>query len=201
MPIRVYSADPIFQRMLILEIRPLFPEPLPLSDSTPPDRETLCLFDADAAPLPLVRKSEAFPNRILLSSDPDCPGKEKSIAFFLKPFLVTDLISFLSGFRRQPAFPAEEPSSGLARLTEKNLFLLDGLPLSLSEKEKRLLLLLWEKRGETVPAEELRKALGETGSGESNSLAVYINFLRKKLQKENAPPLIKTVRGVGYRLN
>ena len=34
----------------------------------------------------------------------------------------------------------------------------------------------------------------------TNSLAVYIGYLRRKLEEENAPRLIQTVRGVGYAL-
>jgi two-component system response regulator MprA len=34
----------------------------------------------------------------------------------------------------------------------------------------------------------------------SNSLAVYVSYLRAKLESDDRPPLIHTVRGVGYRL-
>jgi two-component system response regulator MprA len=34
----------------------------------------------------------------------------------------------------------------------------------------------------------------------SNSLAVYVSYLRAKLDSGDRPPLIHTVRGVGYRL-
>jgi two-component system response regulator MprA len=34
----------------------------------------------------------------------------------------------------------------------------------------------------------------------TNSLAVYIGYLRRKLDEENKPRLIQTVRGVGYAL-
>jgi DNA-binding response OmpR family regulator len=36
--------------------------------------------------------------------------------------------------------------------------------------------------------------------GESNILEVYIRYLRTKLEAENEPRLIQTVRGVGYAL-
>ncbi len=36
--------------------------------------------------------------------------------------------------------------------------------------------------------------------GESNILEVYIRYLRTKLETDNAPRLIQTVRGVGYAL-
>jgi two-component system response regulator MprA len=34
----------------------------------------------------------------------------------------------------------------------------------------------------------------------TNSLAVYIGYLRRKLEEANEPRLIQTVRGVGYAL-
>ena len=36
---------------------------------------------------------------------------------------------------------------------------------------------------------------------ESNVIDVYIGYLRRKLEQEGEPPLIHTVRGVGYRLS
>ena len=35
---------------------------------------------------------------------------------------------------------------------------------------------------------------------ESKNLAVYISYLRRKLEPEGTTPLIQTVRGVGYTL-
>jgi two-component system response regulator MprA len=34
----------------------------------------------------------------------------------------------------------------------------------------------------------------------SNALRVYIGYLRRKLEDAGAPPIIQTVRGVGYAL-
>jgi len=36
---------------------------------------------------------------------------------------------------------------------------------------------------------------------ESKNLAVYISYLRRKLESAGAPPLIRTVRGVGYSVS
>ncbi|HOV31581.1 MAG TPA: winged helix-turn-helix domain-containing protein [Anaerolineaceae bacterium] len=36
--------------------------------------------------------------------------------------------------------------------------------------------------------------------GDSNVLEIYISYLRKKLEAENEPRLIQTVRGIGYML-
>jgi two-component system OmpR family response regulator len=34
----------------------------------------------------------------------------------------------------------------------------------------------------------------------TNVVEVYISYLRRKLNQEGLPPLIRTVRGAGYRL-
>ncbi len=41
---------------------------------------------------------------------------------------------------------------------------------------------------------------GYTFDSGTNSLAVYIGYLRRKLEEDNEPRLIQTVRGVGYAL-
>ncbi len=41
---------------------------------------------------------------------------------------------------------------------------------------------------------------GYTFDSGTNSLAVYIGYLRRKLEEGDAPRLIQTVRGVGYAL-
>ena len=35
---------------------------------------------------------------------------------------------------------------------------------------------------------------------DSKNLAVYISYLRRKLESAGSPPLIRTVRGVGYSI-
>jgi DNA-binding response OmpR family regulator len=41
---------------------------------------------------------------------------------------------------------------------------------------------------------------GDDFAGDTNVIEVYVGYLRRKLERSGAPPLIQTVRGVGYRL-
>ncbi|MCW7538705.1 response regulator transcription factor [Aquabacterium sp. A7-Y] len=72
-----------------------------------------------------------------------------------------------------------------------------GEPVSLSVHEYRTLLALMEKRGWVVTRDQLQDAVyGGSSSIESNTIAVYIHQLRRKLGEE----LIVTVHGFGYRI-
>lgn len=62
----------------------------------------------------------------------------------------------------------------------------------------RLLLCLGEHSGETVPRELLAETLGEE---KGNMTDVYVHHLRKKLEEPFGIRLIRTVRGLGYRLD
>ena len=46
----------------------------------------------------------------------------------------------------------------------------------------------------------LMEVWGYDFGGDSNVLEIYISYLRKKLEAENEPRLIQTVRGIGYML-
>ena len=76
-------------------------------------------------------------------------------------------------------------------------FTADGRPLQLSQTEQRLLRLLVENRGHTLPRETLLDRIWTDGAEyvDENALSVTVGRLRRKLGK-NAP--IKTVYGVGY---
>jgi two-component system response regulator QseB len=72
-----------------------------------------------------------------------------------------------------------------------------GDTVDLSRREYALLLELVNHKGRVLTRDRLETVLyGWDGELESNALEVHIHHLRKKLP----PQMIKTVRGVGYRL-
>ena len=74
-------------------------------------------------------------------------------------------------------------------------FTREGAPLELSKTEQRLLRLLVENRGRTLPREVLLDRVWDSGEFvDENALSVAVKRLRSKLV--DAP--IKTVYGVGY---
>ena len=75
------------------------------------------------------------------------------------------------------------------------VFAKDGMPLALSRTEQRLLRLLVENRGRTLPRALLLERVWDGGEFvDENALSVAVGRLRAKLG--NAP--IRTVYGVGY---
>lgn len=66
-----------------------------------------------------------------------------------------------------------------------------------------LLHILMDKHGEVVERESLFKKVWETNyTGDTRTLDVHISWLRRALEVDpNNPKFLKTIRGVGYRLD
>ncbi len=72
-----------------------------------------------------------------------------------------------------------------------------GEPVTLSVSEYRTLLALMERRGRVLTRGQLEDAVyGSSSQIESNTIAVYVHQLRRKLGEG----LIATVHGFGYRI-
>jgi DNA-binding response OmpR family regulator len=79
----------------------------------------------------------------------------------------------------------------------------DGRDVPLTSFEFRLLSVLAQRAGETVPREELASAVkgGEYDPSVDRSLDVHVSHLRQKLGDDaREPRMIRTVRGKGYVL-
>ena len=122
--------------------------------------------------------------------------------YITKPFSLAVLRARVdAALRRNSPAPAPAPAVfeqdgfrfDFARLD----FTADGRPLQLSQTEQRLLRLLVENRGHTLPRDTLLDRIWTDGAEyvDENALSVTVGRLRRKLGK-NAP--IKTVYGVGY---
>ena len=79
----------------------------------------------------------------------------------------------------------------------------DGQPVHLTPTEFRLLACLVRQRGRPVThAELLREVWGPGYADETANLAVYIRYLREKLEETPAAPrYICTEWGIGYRFS
>jgi two-component system copper resistance phosphate regulon response regulator CusR len=76
-----------------------------------------------------------------------------------------------------------------------------GVELELTKREYELLEYLLRHKDEPVTREMIaREVWGETSNIMTNIIEVYIRSLRKKVERTAWPPLIHTVRGVGYML-
>ena len=74
-------------------------------------------------------------------------------------------------------------------------------PLELTRTEQRLLELLLRNPEQVLPRDMIyERVWGHDISQTSNSLDVYVGYLRRKTEEGGEPRLIHTVRGVGFRL-
>jgi two-component system response regulator MprA len=74
-------------------------------------------------------------------------------------------------------------------------------PLDLTRTEQRLLELLLRNPDQVLPRDMIyERVWGHDISATSNSLDVYVGYLRRKTEEGGEPRLIHTVRGVGFRL-
>jgi len=120
--------------------------------------------------------------------------------YLVKPFEVDELKARLRALLRRslsrPQPVLEIHGVRLDPATQDVSF--RGQPVSLARKEYLVLHQLLSQPGRVFTREKLEEALyGWEDAAESNAIDVHIHHLRRKL----FPELIRTVRGVGYRVD
>ena len=76
-----------------------------------------------------------------------------------------------------------------------------GVPITLTPKEYAILEVLMRSSGELVSRTRLTERVWDEASEVLDNLVdVHVSHLRKKLEHGGGPPLIQTVRGLGYLL-
>ena len=123
--------------------------------------------------------------------------------YLVKPFALDELLARLRAFERRA--PASGQVRGQLRFAD---VVLDrdaltcaraGREIQLSRTEYQLLELLMANAGKVLSRDVIfDKVWGYDFGPESNSLDVYIGYLRRKLEADGEPRIIHTVRGVGY---
>ncbi len=126
--------------------------------------------------------------------------------YLSKPFDPAELMARIRALLRR-ALPAADPN--MAPLQVADLRLDPGArrvwrgeaEVELSRTEFDLLELLMVNRGVVLGRSRIYEEIWEYDFGpDSKNLAVYISYLRRKLDDGREPKLIHTVRGVGYTL-
>ncbi|MBV6702578.1 response regulator transcription factor [Kitasatospora aureofaciens] len=119
--------------------------------------------------------------------------------YLVKPFAVPELVARVRNLcRRTTATPPVVRYGSLEIGSARRTVHRDGVLLTLSIKEFAILETLAARPGEAVRrAELIERCWDELTEPNSNVVEVLVSQLRRKL---GDPPLIHTVRGVGYRL-
>lgn len=124
--------------------------------------------------------------------------------YLTKPFSILELISRIKSVLRRGFTEPEKTISVLVYEniqmdTTKHMVLIDNHPITLTLKEFELLRFLIVNQGIVLTREKLMNAIwGFDYQGESRTIDMHIKSLRQKL--ESAGHLIKTIRGVGYKM-
>ena len=119
--------------------------------------------------------------------------------YLVKPFDLTELLARMRALLRRQAGRARDLIEIGALRLDPAAHTLEyrGQPVALSAREFALLRALMEQPGVVLSREQLEDRLYGWGEEvESNAVEVHVHNLRRKL----SPSVIRTVRGVGYRL-
>lgn len=121
-----------------------------------------------------------------------------------KPFRPRELVSRIRSVLRRSGKRQSVISIGdLMVDMDKGIVSRAGQELYLSALEYRLLLLFLSNRGQILSRNQLLEEIWDSAGDfvSDNTLTVYIKRLREKIEQNPADPqIIKTVRGLGYRL-
>lgn len=123
--------------------------------------------------------------------------------YLVKPFAFPELLARIRALLRRPALQtgtilsAGDLQMDLARREVHRA----GCRIELSPREFALLEFLMRHPNQVVSRTQLMQHVWNFDFyGDSNIVDVYIGYLRRKVDRESAYPIIHTVRGVGYRL-
>lgn len=121
--------------------------------------------------------------------------------YLVKPFALEELLARLRALLRRSAGSVAEllRVGDLVMDTAARTVTRQGTPISLTKTEFDLLELLMSNAGIVIDRDTIYDRIwGYDFATSSNSLDVYIGYLRRKTEIDGAPRLIQTVRGVGY---
>lgn len=124
--------------------------------------------------------------------------------YISKPFRPRELVSRMRNVLRRNGNHTTVLTAGDIRIdTVKGIVIQNGTEIFLSALEYRLLLIFFQHKGmvltRTTLLEEIWDIAGEYVN--DNTLTVYIKRLREKIEENpSEPKLIRTIRGMGYKL-
>lgn len=141
---------------------------------------------------------------IVLIVEQIAEGEDKPDAnvVLAQPFTLQKLVN-----RIRPLLPAEHSrliqAGGLQLHPEQRWVRVQGKQVGLTPRLVLLLKILMEHPGDVIGREELFRQVWETEyTGDTRTLDVHISWLRQAVEENpHKPRYIKTVRGMGYRLD
>ncbi|GAB4535893.1 MAG: response regulator transcription factor [Anaerolineae bacterium] len=124
--------------------------------------------------------------------------------YLVKPFAFPELLARVRALLRRPPLQVDTilRVGDLEMDTARREVRRAGQPIQLSPREFALLEFLMRHPGQVLPRTQIIEHVWNFDFySETNVVDVYIGYLRRKIDRGFADPLIHTVRGVGYRLS
>jgi DNA-binding response OmpR family regulator len=148
------------------------------------------------------KKDSKVPIILIVENDQKSVDKELADSILALPFTVQKLVNRIKAL--MPGDGDNIVSVGPIRLDLENRRVrsLDK-NTKLTPRLITLLQILMDKHGEVVEREALFKKVWETNyTGDTRTLDVHISWLRRAIELDpDNPKFLKTIRGVGYRLD
>lgn len=125
--------------------------------------------------------------------------------YLVKPFHFDELLYRVKALLRRGEKPVQtEENMNISNLVineGQGTVFREGQDIHLTPKEFKLLVILARARGRVVSKQQIAEQLWDDNVYTSlNTLEVFINFLRKKIDRDFEPKLIHTKQGFGYYL-
>lgn len=150
----------------------------------------------------LQEKKPRLPIILIVNQDADVNDKSCAKTVLALPFTIQKLVN-----RVKHLLPIQNHSDfrvGPFQLdTEQKRVICENRQIQLTPRLVVLIKILMEHPGEVVNREELFRQAWETNyTGDTRSLDVHMSWLRQAIEENpRHPKYIKTIRGVGYRLD
>ena len=151
--------------------------------------------------LSLRKKDSKVPIILIVENDKSI-DKNLADSILVLPFTVQKLVNRIKAL--MPGDGNNIVSVGPIRLDLENRRVRSlGKNTKLTPRLITLLQLLMDKHGEVVEREALFKKVWETNyTGDTRTLDVHISWLRRAIELDpDNPKFLKTIRGIGYRLD
>jgi DNA-binding response OmpR family regulator len=152
--------------------------------------------------LSIRKKDSKIPIILIVENDEKSVDKELADSVLALPFTVQKLVNRIKAL--MPGDGENVVSVGPIRLDLENRRVRSlGKNTKLTPRLITLLQILMDKHGEVVEREALFKKVWETNyTGDTRTLDVHISWLRRAIELDpDNPKFLKTIRGVGYRLD
>lgn len=159
-----------------------------------------------------VRKFDAKTPIIIISAFGDLSDKKEAFSrladdYLVKPFQFEELLMRINSLLRRNS---QQDATEVEKIVIEDLVIdkiqqkvfRNGHEILLTVKEFQLLVFLAEAQGRTVSKQQITEQVWEHNfNTNTNTVEVYINFLRKKIDKDYPVKLIHTRSGYGYYLS